>query len=61
MPQKDDMTQFALRVPKELMKKLGYIAKYNGRSKNKELEQLIRARIKSFEHKFGEIKIENEE
>ena len=33
--------QYGLRVPKELMKKLKYIAEYNGRSANKEIEQLI--------------------
>ena len=30
--------QYGLRVPKELMKKLKYIAEYNGRSANKEIE-----------------------
>ena len=58
---KDNMARFTLRVPQELLDKLGYIAAYNGRTKNKELEQMIKSRIKSFEEKVGEIKIEEED
>ena len=56
-----DMARFTLRVPKEFLHKLGYIAAYNGRTKNKELEQMMKARINAFEQKFGEIKIEQED
>ena len=59
--EKDDMARFTLRIPHELLDKFGYIAEYNGRTKNKELEQMIKARISSFEQKFGEIKIEAED
>ena len=48
-----DMTRFTLRIPRELLLKLGYIADYYGRTKNKELEQMIRSRIKSFESKHN--------
>lgn len=58
---KDSMARFTLRIPHELLDKFGYIAEYNGRTKNRELEQMIKARIKSFEQKFGEIKIEKED
>ena len=57
---KDSMARFTLRVPKELLENLGYIAEYNGRTKNKELEQMIKARIKDFEQKHGEIQIDND-
>ena len=47
--------RFTLRVPKELLDKFGYIAEYEGRTKNKELEQMIKARIAEFEEKKGPI------
>lgn len=56
-----DMTRLTLRIPKELLQKLGYIADYNGRTKNKELEQMIRSRIKSFESKHEKISITEED
>jgi hypothetical protein cdifQCD-6_20198 len=46
---------YALRIPTETMNKLKYIAAYNGRSANKEIEQLILAHIKLFEKEHGEI------
>lgn len=58
---KSNVTQFTLRVPRELLDKFGYIAEYNGRTKNKELEQMIKARIKAFEQKYGEIQLSDEE
>ena len=39
----------------ELLEKLGYIAEYEGRTKNRELEQLIKKRIADFEKEHGEI------
>lgn len=54
---KDTMPRFTLRVPQELLDKLGYIAEYEGRTKNRELEQMIRRRIAEFEQQNGEIKI----
>ena len=41
--------QYGLRVPKSLMDKLKYIAKYNGRSANKEIEQLIIQHVAAWE------------
>jgi len=46
---KDDLPRYTLRVPQILLDKLGYIAGYEGRTKNKELEQLIKKRIAEFE------------
>ncbi|MCI9443866.1 MAG: Arc family DNA-binding protein [Oscillospiraceae bacterium] len=57
----NDMVRFTLRIPKELLDKFGYIAEYNGRTKNKELEQMIKARINAFEDKIGTIHLDNDE
>ena len=57
---KNNIATYTLRVPKELLAKLGYIATYNGRTKNKELEQMIKARINAFEKNVGEIQITDE-
>lgn len=50
-----DFVRFTLRVPRELLDKFGYIANYRGRTKNRELEQMIKARIASFERDHGPI------
>lgn len=39
---KDNLPRYTLRINKNLLDKLDYIAKYEGRSKNKEIEQLIK-------------------
>lgn len=46
---------YALRIPTTTMNKLKYIAEYNGRSANKEIEQLILKHIRSWEQENGEI------
>lgn len=57
---KDDLPRYTLRIPQELLDKLGYIADYEGRTKNKEIEQLIKKRIAEFESVHGTI-VKNEE
>ncbi len=52
--------QYALRIPEETMDKLKYIAGHNGRSANKEIEQLILAHIASFEKENGKIEMSEE-
>ena len=54
---KDSLPRYTLRVSKILLEKLSYIAEYEGRTKNRELEQMIKKRIAEFEEKNGEIKI----
>ncbi len=49
---------FAIRAERTLLDKLAYIAQYNGRSSNKEVEQLIKAHIDKFEKEHGEIKLD---
>lgn len=51
----DNKARFTLRVDAELLDKLGYVAEYEGRTKNRELEQLIKRRIREFEAEHGEI------
>ena len=55
---KDTLPRYTLRVPQELLDKLAYIANYEGRTKNKELEQLIKKHIDEFEAKHGTIATE---
>lgn len=56
---KDDLLRYTLRISKNLLDKLDYIAKYEVRSKNKEIEQLIKKRILEFEKENGEIDLNN--
>lgn len=55
---KDNLSRYTLRVEQELLDKLGYIAEYEGRTKNKELEQMIKKRIRDFEAEHGPIEEE---
>ena len=54
---KDALPRYTLRVPQILLDKLGYIAEYEGRTKNKELEQLMKKRIAEFEKVHGPIDV----
>ena len=53
----NNFSRFTLRVKPILLEKLGYIAEFEGRTKNKELEQMIKHRIDSFEKEHGEITV----
>lgn len=55
---KDNLARYTLRVEQTLLDKLAYVADYNGRTKNREIEQLIKARIAAFEKEHGEIIID---
>lgn len=39
---KDNLSRYTLRVDQALLDKHGYIAEYEGRTKNRELEQMIK-------------------
>ena len=58
---KDDKSRYTLRIAPELLDKLGYIAEYEGRTKNRELEQMIKKRIELFEAEHGVICVPVEE
>ena len=51
--------KFTLRVESELLKKFRYVAEYNARSANRELEVLMRRYVAEFEKKHE--KIENDD
>ena len=52
---KDNLPRYTLRISQNLLNKLDYIAEYEGRSKNKELEQLVKRRVAEFEKEHGTI------
>jgi predicted HicB family RNase H-like nuclease len=49
------LKDYSLRLDPELLRKFHFIAKYEGRSVNKELIQMIKKRIESFEKEHGTI------
>lgn len=57
---KDKICSYTLRVSRELLDKLAYIAEYEGRTKNKELEQMMKHRIAAFEKEHGPIILDQE-
>ena len=54
---KDNKSRYTLRVEQELLDKLGYIAEYEGRTKNRELERLVRQHIEVCEKEHGKIEV----
>ena len=57
----DNIVRYTLRTDKELFRKFRYIAGYEGRSANKELEQYIKRRVQNFEEKHGEIELDEKD
>lgn len=47
--------KFTVRVEEDLLRKFGYVAEYNARSANREVEFLMKKRIAEFEKKHGKI------
>ena len=56
---KDNLSRYTLRIGKPILDKLEYIAKYEVRSKNKEIERLIKRHIEQFEKEHGPIDLES--
>ena len=52
---KDQLPRYTMRIQRQLLDKLQYIAKYEGRTANKQLEQLVKRCIHEFEAQHGEI------
>lgn len=52
---KDNLPRYTLRISKDLLLKLHHVAEYNGRTVNKEIEQLIKAHVQNFENENGQI------
>ena len=49
-----------MRISQTLLSKIAYIAEYEGRTKNKEIEQLIKKHIEDFETVHGVIELPKE-
>lgn len=54
----NDNVKFTLRTDAELLKKFRYVAEYNARSANRELEVVIKKHIAEFEKANGKITLE---
>ncbi len=52
-----DLPRYTLRIPQIYLDKIKYIAEENGRSANKEIELMIKQRIKDYESLNGEINL----
>ncbi|WP_140398034.1 Arc family DNA-binding protein [Lachnoclostridium sp. An169] len=53
-----DTAKFTLRTDPELLKKFRYVAEYNARSANRELEVLMKRHVAKFEKEHGKINTE---
>ena len=47
--------RYTLRIPRELLDKVNYTADINGRTKNKEIEIVLKKYIADFERLYGKI------
>ena len=56
-----EQSRFTLRIHPLVMAKMKYIAETNGRSVNKEIEQILKWVIDDFENKRGRIHIDEED
>lgn len=54
---KKDYPRYTLRVSKEMLFKLAFVADFYGRSKNREIEYMIKKHIEEFEKEYGEIPV----
>ncbi len=55
---REDLARYTMRMPRELLDKMAYIADYEGRTKNREIEQMIKRRIAEFEKENGPIDLD---
>lgn len=55
----DNLLRYTLRIDKDLFKKFRYVAEYNGRSANKEIEQFIKKAVAKFEQEVEKIPTDN--
>ncbi|MCM1330080.1 MAG: TraY domain-containing protein [Ruminococcus sp.] len=54
----DKYLRYTLRIDRVLFAKFRSVAEYEGRSANKEIEQMMKKRVDDFEAKNGELEIE---
>lgn len=50
-----NLPQFTIRIDPLLLRKIRYVAEYNARSANREVEMLIRNHVEKFEKENGAI------
>ena len=55
---KTDTAKFTLRTDSDLLKKFHFVADYNGRSANRELEVLMKKHIAEFEKDHDKISLD---
>lgn len=48
--------RYTLRISREMLYKVGYIADFNGRTKNKEIEHILKKHVNEYERMYGQIK-----
>ena len=48
----------SIRIEEEMLSKLGFVAEYEGRSANSQLNIMVRNLIKDFEKEHGKIELE---
>ena len=53
----DKLLRYTLRIDRVLFAKFRYIAEYEGRSANKEIEQMMKKRVEEFEKEHEKIEI----
>ena len=51
----DNILRYTLRVNRTLFQKFRYVADYEGRSANREIEQYIKQKFKSFKEEHDKI------
>ncbi|MBE6708359.1 MAG: TraY domain-containing protein [Ruminococcaceae bacterium] len=54
----DKLLRYTLRVDRQLFRKFRYVAEYEGRSANKEIEQFLKRHVAKFEEKHGVIDVD---
>ena len=56
----DKLLRYTLRIDRQLFEKFRYIADYDGRSANREIEQFVKQRVKAFEAEHGTIEAQKD-
>lgn len=55
------LLRYTLRMDRHLFQKFRYVAEYEGRSANREIEQMLKKRVEEFEKEHGKISLSPEE
>ena len=57
----DKLFRYTLRVDRHLFAKFRYVAEYEGRSANREIEQMLKKRVEEFEAEHEKIRLDDTE